>query len=185
MRRASQYALFAMVVFGLTACEREDRQFRPGPPNAPIINTIQVSGVHPGGIPPQEPPVPNIYSEQAYAVSEGQRLYEQYNCVGCHAHGGGGMGPPLMDNKWIYGGSPANIFATIMEGRPNGMPSWRERIPEYQAWEIVAYVRSLSGQLAKDVAPGRSDHMQGKPSEQSTPEQVPTGVTGGPPEKTQ
>lgn len=183
MRLVVTVAFAALFMLGLCACQREDRNFRPGPPAAPVLNTIQVSGLHPGGQPPNQPPVANAYSESAYAVSEGKRLYEQYNCVGCHAHGGGGMGPPLMDNKWIYGGQPANIFATIMEGRPNGMPSWRARIPEYQAWEIVAYVRSLSGQLPKDVAPGRSDEMQGKPSEESTPEQVPTGVTGAPPEK--
>lgn len=181
MRFVSTFAVVAIGAFTLIGCQREDRSFRPGPPAAPVINTIQVSGLHPGGQPPQEPPVPNVYEESAYAVSEGQRLYEQYNCVGCHSHGGGGMGPPLMDNKWIYGGQPANIFASIMEGRPNGMPSWRARIPEYQAWEIVAYVRSLSGQLAKDVEPGRSDNMQGKPAEASTPRQVPTGITGGPP----
>ena len=35
-----------------------------------------------------------------------------------------------MDREWIYGGQPANIFATIVEGRPNGMPSWRGRIPD-------------------------------------------------------
>ena len=64
-----------------------------------------------------------------------------------------------MDKAWIYGSEPGNIFATIMQGRPNGMPSFRNRIPQYQVWEIVAYVRSLSGQLPKGVSPSRSDEM--------------------------
>jgi cytochrome c oxidase cbb3-type subunit 3 len=85
-----------------------------------------------------------------------------------------------MDNQWIYGGEPANIFSTIMEGRPNGMPAWRGRIPENQGWQIVAYVRSMSGQLRTDVAPGRSDHMQGKKPEANTPRETPTDVTGAP-----
>ena len=126
------------------------------------------------------PPAPSVYQESAYAVSEGQKLYNQYNCVGCHANGGGGIGPPLMDNNWIYGSEPANVFATIMQGRPNGMPSFRNRIPEYQGWEIVAYVRSLSGLLPSDVAPARSDSMNVKPSPQSMPKQTPTGITGAP-----
>ena len=85
-----------------------------------------------------------------------------------------------MDNYWIYGSEPGNIFATIMQGRPNGMPSFRNRIPEYQAWEIAAYVRSLSGLLPKDVAPDRTDEMDVKPAEESMPRQTPTGMTGQP-----
>jgi len=45
-----------------------------------------------------------------------------------------------MDDEWIYGFEPVNIFATIVEGRPNGMPSFRNRIPDYQVWQLVAYV---------------------------------------------
>jgi cytochrome c oxidase cbb3-type subunit 3 len=83
-----------------------------------------------------------------------------------------------MDSFWIYGSEPQNVFTTIMQGRPNGMPSFRNRIPEYQAWELTAYVRSLSGLLPKDVAPARSDEMSVKPAESSMPKQTPTGVTG-------
>jgi cytochrome c oxidase cbb3-type subunit 3 len=164
----------------VAACTREDRILRPAPSGAYTMNTVQVSGLNPGANPLPAPPPSSIYQESAYAVSEGQRLYEQYNCVGCHAHGGGGMGPPLMDNYWIYGSEPQNIFTTIMQGRPNGMPSFRNRIPEYQAWEIAAYVRSLSGLLPNDVAPSRSDEMKVKPSESSMPKQTPTGITGQP-----
>src|SRR5204862_1075855 len=90
-------------------------------------------------------PVRNEYEENAYALSEGQHLYDYFNCVGCHAHGGGGMGPALMDDKWIYGYNPGQIFASIVQGRPNGMPAFRDRIVDYQVWQLAAYVRSLSG----------------------------------------
>ena len=82
------------------------------------------------------------------------------NCNGCHAAGGGAMGPALMDETWIYGSGPQNIYATIMEGRPNGMPSFRGRIPDEQAWQIVAYVRSLADMAPKDVVPARGDGIQ-------------------------
>jgi cytochrome c oxidase cbb3-type subunit III len=116
----------------------------------------------------RRPPVNSPYEENAYGVSQGKTLYNQYNCSGCHFQGGGGIGPPLMDADWIYGSRPENIFETIAEGRPNGMPSFGGKIPTDQIWQIVAYVRSMSGLLRKDVAPGRSDAMQVRPQEQST-----------------
>ena len=177
-------ALAALLLMLFSGCEREDRRFRPSPSAASILNSVQVSGLHPGGGPLQSgPALPGYYEESAYSVNEGKRLFNQYNCSGCHANGGGGIGPPLMDPAWIYGGEPGNIFATIMQGRPNGMPSFRNRIPEYQAWEIASYVRSLSGQLPSDVAPARGDDAYFKPAEQAMPKQTPTGITGVPEKK--
>lgn len=173
-------ALLIVCMLSAASCKREERTLRNPPSGSATLNAVQVSGLNPGANPLPTLVPPSIYQESAYAVAEGQKLYEQYNCVGCHAHGGGGMGPALMDDRWIYGSEPGNIFATVMQGRPNGMPSFRNRIPEYQAWEISAYVRSLSGLLPKDVAPNRTDEMNVKPAESSTPLQAPTGMTGQP-----
>src|SRR5712675_469587 len=180
MRLRLQLGLLFAIAGVLASCQREDRILRQPPPANDILNTIQISGLNPGANSIPTPPSTNMYQESAYAVSEGQKLYEGYNCVGCHAHGGGGIGPALMDRVWIYGSEPGNIFATIMQGRPNGMPSFRNRIPEYQAWEIAAYVRSMAGLLPKGVSPNRTDHMSVKPAESSMSEQVPTGITGVP-----
>jgi cytochrome c oxidase cbb3-type subunit III len=97
------------------------------------------------------------FEGNAYHIAQGQRLYAWMNCVGCHAHGGGGMGPPLMDDEWRYGGSMAEIAATIIDGRPNGMPSFRGRITDDQAWQLAAFVRALSAQPRQDALPGRAD----------------------------
>jgi cytochrome c oxidase cbb3-type subunit III len=180
VRSIWQVAMLLVVGTALVSCRREDRILRQPPSAAATINTVQVSSINPGANEVAPPATPDIYQESAYAVAEGQRLYQQYNCVGCHANGGGGMGPALMDNYWIYGSEPGNIFATIVQGRPNGMPSFRNRIPEYQVWEIAAYVRSLSGLLPKDVSPSRTDETNVKPAESSTPRQTPTGMTGAP-----
>ena len=74
-----------------------------------------------------------------------------------------------MDDKWIYGGSIEQIVQTIREGRPNGMPSFRGRIPDDQIWELAAYVRSMSGNVPTDAAPTRNDDMHAGPSESRTP----------------
>ena len=103
---------------------------------------------------------------QAYAASQGKWLFSQFNCSGCHSRGGGGMGPPLMDAAWRYGAAPENVYASIAQGRPNGMPSFRHRLTQGQTWQLVAYVRSMSGLLDKDVAPGRDDAMHVRSQEQ-------------------
>jgi cytochrome c oxidase cbb3-type subunit 3 len=121
----------------------------------------------------------SVYTGNAYHLSEGKRLFSWFNCVGCHSHGGGGSGPALMDDQWIYGSEIQNIVATIEEGRPNGMPSFRGKIPDDQVWEIAAYVRSLSGLESKDAAPSRADHMQAKPAENRMP--TPDARTSGVP----
>jgi cytochrome c oxidase cbb3-type subunit 3 len=138
-----------------------------------------MSDIHPGAAGMPQPV--NISSDnRAYDTNEGKRLFTQYNCSGCHFNGGGGIGPPLMDEKWIYGDKPENIYSTIVEGRPNGMPSFRQKIPDNQLQEIVAYVRSMSGQLRKDVAPTRNDSMNAHRSEQRTERKTPQQTTAPP-----
>jgi cytochrome c oxidase cbb3-type subunit 3 len=146
------------------ACQREVRPFERELPVASATTQKPVLSQNFAGPKPaiaQNSP----FQHNAYGTAEGKRLFDAYNCSGCHAHGGGGMGPALMDDEWIYGSNPANIFATIVEGRPNGMPSFRNKIPDQQVWQLVAYIQSMSGQEPIDVLPSRSDHMR-----YSTPE---------------
>lgn len=153
--RAIAVGLTAISVFG---CEREERRFRESPPGVTPNAIVRVSALQPG-VPVDTTHMSNPYENNAYAISEGQRLYGWFNCAGCHANGGGGMGPPLMDDRWIYGAAPENIYATIVQGRPNGMPSFAGRIPAPQVWQIVAYVRSLSGLTPSPARGSRTDHM--------------------------
>lgn len=86
----------------------------------------------------------NPYTGNAVAIQEGRRLFGWYNCSGCHGgHGGGGMGPSLRDPIWRYGGDDAHVFASIAEGRGQGMPAWGTKIPEDQIWKLVAYIKSM------------------------------------------
>jgi cytochrome c oxidase cbb3-type subunit 3 len=69
------------------------------------------------------------------------------------------MGPPLMDDRWLYGERPEQIFASIASGRPNGMPAWGTRLPEVHVWQLVAYVQSLSGRVTKSALSPRGDEL--------------------------
>jgi len=165
---AAKHLSVLLIVLALSGCKREERDFHGLPAGGTITNpkVREVPFVAGGSVPADSRPGP--YEENAYAVSQGKTLYNQFNCSGCHFQGGGGIGPPLMDADWIYGSRPENIYETIAEGRPNGMPSFGRKIVPDQIWQIAAYVRSMSGLLRKDVAPGRDDAMQVRPQEQST-----------------
>jgi cytochrome c oxidase cbb3-type subunit III len=76
-------------------------------------------------------------------LADGKRTFIWYNCGGCHFNGGGGIGPALMDDRWIYGNRIDQVFASIAQGRPNGMPAWSGKIPNAQIWTVAAYVLSL------------------------------------------
>ena len=96
----------------------------------------------------------NPYTGQAAASRDGRRLFLMYNCVGCHGgRAGGGMGPSLRDSAWAYGESDGDLYATIVEGRPGGMPTWGGRIPPDQIWKLIAYIRTLRTSAEPDPPP--------------------------------
>ena len=165
MPSVSLYILALALSTVLAACHREQRRFRENPPSTTPSN-VRVSSLQPGTM-QDTSHVKGPYDDNAYAVSEGQRLFGWYNCAGCHANGGGGMGPPLMDEKWIYGSAPEQIYNTIAQGRPNGMPSFAGKIPTSQVWMLVAYVRSLSALNTTGARSARSDHMMMYPGSNS------------------
>jgi cytochrome c oxidase cbb3-type subunit 3 len=171
-RRPVEGALLAVCLLLVASCEREEREPRGTPVGESGPGAITLSGLYPGDPAPPDPRR-HEYESNAYHISQGQQLYRWFNCNGCHANGGGDIGPPLVDDTWLYGSELENIVATIVQGRPNGMPSFRNRIPEQQVWQIAAYVRSMSGQTPKAASPGRSDHIHAKASEQSTPRAEP------------
>jgi cytochrome c oxidase cbb3-type subunit III len=164
MRRA--WLGLALVVVGLLGCQREQRRFSEVAPASGRPDRLRESGFNPGD---RAAPIDvrNPYGANAWAAAEGKALYSAFNCVGCHANGGGGMGPALTDDIWIYGDQPGDIYATIVEGRPNGMPAFGGKLTDSQVWQLVTYVQSLSGQLRRDVRPSRGDDLQVRPSEQS------------------
>lgn len=164
--------MVSVLVFALLGCKREYRIFDPGPSAATPASGTIMTEVSAGPRPAQN--ALHEFEESAYSVAEGKRFYQAYNCVGCHAQGGGAIGPALMDSEWIYGSSLEQIRSTIIQGRPNGMPSFSGKIPDYQVWEIAAYVRSMSGQLPSDVAPSRSDHVPASVPEAAKEKEHPT-----------
>jgi cytochrome c oxidase cbb3-type subunit 3 len=130
----------ALLVF-VAGCRRSQNTnsvaaYGPAVANNPV-------GPVPGGVTDMKYPA-NPYSNDPVALQDGRRLFNWYNCSGCHGgHAGGGMGPSLRDPVWLYGNRDDQIFDTIAHGRSKGMPAWGSKIPQNQIWELVTYIKSL------------------------------------------
>jgi cytochrome c oxidase cbb3-type subunit 3 len=87
------------------------------------------------------------------AIHDGRDLFVNMNCAACHGYDlKGGMGPDLTDTYWRYGGSPADIYKSIFEGRPQGMPAWGRSIQPAMIWKVVAYIESKGGAFPAALA---------------------------------
>ncbi len=158
-------ALLVLACLPLAGCNQSQSQASnlPFTQNGP--DNVAISGLFPGGgSPPPEDPRGQLYEGKPQVISEGERLFDTYNCAGCHFHGAGGIGPPLLDHAWIYGSRIDQIFATIYQGRPNGMPSWAGKIPNAQIWDIAAYVRSLATTQSQEPIPTQKPLAVATPS---------------------
>jgi len=85
-------------------------------------------------------------------VARGKEKFMQ-TCVACHGPDGKGnpaLGAPnLTDKVWVYGGSEADIVATIQNGRNGQMPAWKGFLGEAKAHVLAAYVWNLSHKPVK------------------------------------
>jgi cytochrome c oxidase cbb3-type subunit 3 len=112
--------------------------------NAGTMIKVPVSRLFPGGVNISSS-MPNPVADDPDAANRGLRYFTDLNCVGCHApNGGGGMGPSLSDRIFIYGDKPEQIYLSIVQGRPRGMPSWGGRLPASVVWDLIAYIGQIS-----------------------------------------
>jgi cytochrome c oxidase cbb3-type subunit III len=97
--------------------------------------------------------VKSPYARDMAAIKEGNDLFVNMNCAACHGYDlKGGMGPDLTDTYWRYGGSPADIYKSVFEGRPQGMPAWGRTISPTLIWKVVAYIESKGGAFPGSLA---------------------------------
>jgi cytochrome c oxidase cbb3-type subunit 3 len=134
----------------LTACDRSQGGSTAAapakaPPAIETIAAVPLGDVIGGRVAPPQA-IANPYHGNPEAVAEGRALFVKMNCAGCHGYEAkGGMGPNLKDGYWRYGGAPVQIFKSIYEGRPQGMPAWNPALPADDIWKLVGYIQSLGG----------------------------------------
>lgn len=143
--RAAFACLLSAVVVSMPACEAPERptwRRTEGPPSGQVTAPTVLTSEFQAGLWVPPPEVQNPYGG---AMEEGYRYFTAFNCDDCHgARGGGGIGPPLARADFIYGRRPEQIFQSIVQGRPNGMPAYGGKAPDEVIWKITAYVESLA-----------------------------------------
>ena len=91
-------------------------------------------------------------SHNSDLADKGKAKYETV-CFACHGQDGKGMqalgAPNLTDKTWLYGSSEAKIVETIVAGRQNQMPAWKEFLGDAKIHLLSAYVLGLSSGGAK------------------------------------
>ena len=166
-RDVAQPAVVAPAPTGIAITARE--ALAPSEPaGRDSIRFVEHPDVYPVGWPSNAIPLAlaNPFERNAKARETGARLYVSYNCIDCHgAEGSGSMGPSLADGRWHFGGSAAEVFESIFQGRPDGMPAWGGRISNDQIWMLVSYVRSLNG--GRDVSTRNFTARAGRTVERS------------------
>ena len=86
-------AWLLVALLTLAACDRDKREFRPAPVNENAPQQLRVFALQAGVSSPQMADARrHAYEGHAFQIAEGQRLFQWFNCVGCHAHGGGDSG---------------------------------------------------------------------------------------------
>jgi cytochrome c oxidase cbb3-type subunit 3 len=136
-------AMLSLLGFSAVASAEAAPPPNAGPSPSQLIN-VPVTKIFPGDV-DLAPKVKSPVADDAAAAERGRKYFANFNCIGCHAdNGGGGMGPALSNRDFIYGGSAANIYLTIAQGRPNGMPAWGALLPSNVIWDLASYVQSIS-----------------------------------------
>lgn len=152
-------AVLILVVIAVALWRITQPGAAPGPMLASAYNgmvsaerlmRVPVTGIYPGGTSQGlDPNMQNPLANDPDAVARGEKDFDTFNCSGCHmARGGGGMGPALSNDRWIYRDSPANIYLDIAQGRSAGMPAFGAMLPDRTIWELVAYIQNISAKPA-------------------------------------
>jgi cytochrome c oxidase cbb3-type subunit III len=150
MTSLSSYLRFAFVIGALAAsgCREQADIPATATSGSASTNALVISKhadrIFAGGIAPPAERVSNTATSDAKAAEAGATLFTGMNCDGCHGGGAvGAVGPSLTDGRWRYGGADADIYRSIAEGRPKGMPAFGGVLQPPMIWRLVAYIKSL------------------------------------------
>ena len=105
----------AAVIF--MSCSQQQDNASVVPPAGSIVTGNRQSDLQPG-TPATDRQAKNPFERNETAIAEGKQLYNHFNCSGCHAAGGGAIGPPLMAMSGSTAIVPRISFGRSSKGVP-------------------------------------------------------------------
>jgi mono/diheme cytochrome c family protein len=140
----------------------------PPPDGAPAAEVPAADGKAASGSSPLETArnaekgsLESPYADFASIAADGRKVYLAAGCNGCHGMGGGGMGPPLSNQVWVYGKDDDTLFRLIALGSDELQKQGYSRkgsenvvgpMPPFgtivksddDMWKIIAFIRSVN-----------------------------------------
>jgi cytochrome c oxidase cbb3-type subunit 3 len=102
-----------------------------------ILAAQQLKGVAP------EAAAPIPEAKKLEYLAAGKKEFAE-RCAACHgASAKGGIGPDLTGAKYKYGKTEKAIGQSIAEGRPGGMPAFKNDLSHEKLQGLVVYLMSL------------------------------------------
>ncbi len=101
------------------------------------------------------------FADDPAMALEGATHYKAM-CAACHnTEGQGLIGPNLVDDYWLHGGSLVELFTVISKGVPEkGMPGWEASLTPEQRAQVVAFIHSIRGTNPPDAKEPQGELVQ-------------------------
>jgi cytochrome c oxidase cbb3-type subunit III len=107
----------------------------------------------------QDLPAKNPLDGNADAIRAGMGLFRA-RCADCHGMDGTGVRGPDITLIWANGRTDEGLFKTIKLGVPGTEMPANPRIQDHEAWQLLAYVRTLAAPARTE--PPRGDAASGE-----------------------
>jgi cytochrome c oxidase cbb3-type subunit III len=120
------------------------------------VLTVAVLCVGGGGsVAAQNPPAKNPLEGTQTAILGGMGLYRA-RCADCHGMDARGVRAPDITQVWASGRSDDGLFTIVKEGIPGTEMPANPRIVDDEAWQILAYLRTLATPAPSDPPRGNA-----------------------------
>jgi putative heme-binding domain-containing protein len=104
----------------------------------------------------QDLPLKNPLDGNADAIRAGMGLFRG-RCADCHGMDAHGVRGPDITQVWASGRTDDGLFKIVKGGIPGTEMPANPRIPDHEAWQILAYLRTLAAAAPTDPPRGNAE----------------------------
>jgi putative heme-binding domain-containing protein len=99
----------------------------------------------------------NPFEGNADAIRAGMGVFRA-RCAECHGMDARGVRAPDITQVWANGRTDPGLFRTIKEGVPNTEMPANPRVQDHEAWQILAYLRTIAAPAPTDPPRGNAEN---------------------------